>query len=73
MLKSCILLTLSLRQGFCNGTVSVRPSVCLSHLSTAACRCGGFVAVGPASGTHRSIAAAAGRHSSMAHSSECEQ
>jgi len=30
------------------------PSVCLSHLSTAAGHCGGFAAVGPAGGNDRS-------------------
>jgi len=40
--------------------VTVRcPSVCLTHLSTAACRCSGFAAVGPAVST--------------AFSSDCEQ
>jgi len=50
-----------MRQGLCNGTVSVSlsvpsierrsPSVCLSHLSNAAAAaCGGFAAVGPAGG-----------------------
>ena len=39
-------------------------SVCLSHLSTAACRCGGFAAVGPAGRRHLSIAAVAGRRGS---------
>ena len=37
-----------------------RPSVCLcptSHLLTAVAACGGFAAVGPAGGGHRSIAA----------------
>jgi len=47
-------------RGLCNGTVSVRLSVCLSvslaH-SPAAATCGGFAAVGPASGGYRSIAA----------------
>ena len=28
--------------GVCNGTVSVRPSVCLSHRHTAAAACGGL-------------------------------
>jgi len=47
---------LSMRQGLCNGTESVRQS----YLSTAACRCGGFAAVGPAGMRYRSMAAAAG-------------
>ena len=37
-------------QGLCNGTVSVRLSVGLSHLPTAAAACGGFAAVGPWAG-----------------------
>ena len=41
----------------CNGTVSIRLSVCLSHLSTAAAECSGFAAVGPAGRRYRSIAA----------------
>jgi len=45
----------------------VRLSVCLSHLLTAACRCGGFAAVGTASRRHRLIAAAASHCSSMMH------
>ena len=45
-----------MRQGLCNGTESVRQS----YLSTAACRCGGFAAVGPAGMRYRSMAAAAG-------------
>ena len=52
----------SMRQSLCNDTVSVRLvclSVCLPHLSNAACRCGGFAAVGPAGKRYRSIAAAA--------------
>jgi len=43
-------------QGLCNGTVSVRPSVCPSH-SSAAEKCGGFAAVVPTSGRYRSVAA----------------
>jgi len=35
---------------------SVRPSVCMSHLSTAAAACGRFAAVGPAGTKYRSIA-----------------
>jgi len=46
----------SMRQGLCNGTESVRQS----YLSTAACRCGGFAAVGPVGMRYRSMAAAAG-------------
>ena len=42
-------------------SVSVRLSVCLSHLSTAAAACGGFAVVGPAGGRYRSTAAATGR------------
>ena len=42
--------------GLCNGTVSVRLSVCLSH-SPAAAAYGGFAAVGPADRKYRSIAA----------------
>jgi len=38
-------------------TVSVRPSVCLSNLSTAAATCGRFAAVGPANRRYRLIAA----------------
>ena len=38
---------------------SVRPSVCLSHLSAAARRCGGFAAAGPADSRYRSIASGA--------------
>ena len=51
----------SVRQGLCNGSVSVHLSVCLSHLSTSACRYSGFAAVGPTCRWYRSIAAAAGR------------
>ena len=51
------LLANSMRQDLCNGTVSVRPSICLSQLSTAAAACGGFAAVGPADRRYRSIAA----------------
>jgi len=46
-----------MRQGLCNGTVSVCPSVCPFHLSTAATACGGFAAVGPAGRRYRSIPA----------------
>ena len=46
-----------MRQSLRNGTVSVPPSVCLSHLSTSAAACGGFAAVGPADRRYRSIAA----------------
>jgi len=46
-----------LPHGLCNGTVSVRPSVCLSSLSTAAAACGGFAAVGPTGRRFQSIAA----------------
>jgi len=70
------------RQGLCNGTMSVRPSVrltvCLSRLSTAAAACGGFAAVGPAGRRYRSIAARPTppqqrRRSSTAVSSKGEQ
>jgi len=44
----------SMRQGLCNGTVSVRLSICLSELSAA---CGGFAAVDQADRRCRSIAA----------------
>ena len=37
------------------------PSICLSHLLTAAAACGGFAAVGPAGRRCRWTAAAAGR------------
>jgi len=37
-----------MRQGLCNGTVSVRLSLCLSQLSTAVASCGRLAAVGPA-------------------------
>jgi len=47
----------SMRQGLCNGAVSVRPSVRLSQLSTAAAACGGFAAVGAADRRYRSIVA----------------
>ena len=47
----------SMRQGQCNGRVSIRLSVCLSQLSAAAAACGGFAAVGPAGRRYRSIAA----------------
>ena len=40
-------------QGLCDGTVSVRPSVCPSNLSPAACRCGGFATEGPAGRIYR--------------------
>jgi len=46
-----------------------RASVRLSVHSSAARRCCGFAAVGPAGRRYRSIAAAAGRRSSTAHSS----
>jgi len=39
---------------------SVRPSVCLSHRSTAAAACGEFAAERPAGRTYRSTAAGAG-------------
>ena len=47
----------SMRQGLCNGTVSI----CLSHLLTIAAACGTFAAVGPAGRRHRSTSMAAGR------------
>jgi len=50
-----------------SSVVTCTVSVCLSHLLTAACRCGGFAAVGPAGRRHRSIAAAASHCSSMMH------
>jgi len=37
---------------------SVRPSVCMSHRSTAAAACGGFAAERPADTRYRSIAGA---------------
>jgi len=46
-----------MRHGLCNCTVSVRLSVCLSNLSTAAATCGRFAAVGPANRRYRLIAA----------------
>jgi len=46
-----------MQQGLCNGTVSVRLTVCLFQLSTAAAARGGFAAVGPAGRKYRSIAA----------------
>jgi len=48
----------SMRQGLCNGTVSVRLSVSLPQLSTAAASRvgGGFAAVGPAGRRYRSAA-----------------
>ena len=55
----------------------VRPSVCLSHRSTAAVARGGFAAERPADRTYRSIAADAGvqqqRRRSTALSSKCRQ
>jgi len=54
-------------EGLCNGTVSIRLSVCLSHLSTVAAACGGFAAVGPADKGYPSVAAR------PALSSNCEQ
>jgi len=47
-------------QGLCNDTMSVHPSVYLSHLS-AACHLSGFAAVGPAGRRCRLTAAAARR------------
>ena len=47
----------SMRQGLCNGRVSIRLSVCLSQLSAAAAACGGFAAVGPSGRRYRSIVA----------------
>ena len=41
------------------GRPSVRPSICLSHQSTAASACGGFASERPASRRYRSIAAGA--------------
>jgi len=41
--------------------VSVRPSVCLPHRSTAAAAYGGFAALRPAGRRYRSTAAVAGR------------
>jgi len=56
-----------MRQGLRNGTVSVRLSVCLSHLSTAVAACGGFAALGQADRRYRLTAARS------ALSSTCEQ
>jgi len=47
------------RMGLCNGPVSVRPSVCLSHLLTVAAACGGFAAGRSAGTRYRSTAAGA--------------
>jgi len=47
------------RMGLCNGPVSVRPSVCLSHLLTVAAACGGFAAGRSAGTKYRSTAAGA--------------
>ena len=63
-----------MRQGLCNGTVSVRLSVCLTRLSTAAAACGGFAAV--AAAIDRYLLPAGRRstaHSSTACRSEGEQ
>ena len=58
-----------MRQGLCNGTVSIRLFVrmSVSVMPTAAAACGGFAAVGPAGRRYRSIAAR------PAFSSNCEQ
>jgi len=46
-----------MRQDLCNGTVSVCPSVGLSHLSTAEAAYGGFAAGRPAGRQYQWIAA----------------
>ena len=66
------------QQGLGNGPVSVRRSVHLSHLSTAAAACGGFAAGRPADRRYRSIdsggrRAARSTYSAFAFSSKCEQ
>jgi len=63
-------------QGLCKGTVSVRlsvrPSVCLSHLSTVARRCGGFAAAGPTDSRYRSIAQQHGAQQQMRAVTRCQ-
>ena len=54
---SSVLSLLAPEQGLCHDAVSVRPSVCLSQLSTAAAACGAFAAVGPAGRRYRLTAA----------------
>jgi len=57
-------------QGLCNGKVPVHLSVRLFVAPmTAACRCGGFAAVGPARNEYRLIAGAAAARCSAANAS----